>query len=309
VPDFDTARADSPLDLLEQLTITPTNLWYFMALALYFAVAKAVRQVPTALVLVPAFLLSAVAAADLIATPGNRGGLLQNLVFFLAGLRFRPMVERLASTANWKRVALFGGVYGAALAVMTVLGANDWFGVWPLVSVAAAAFGIVLAAKVATRWERLGTAVASIGRRTLPIYVLHMPVLALLHAATVDALSAGGQGVQLAFAVAEPVLMTALVVAVCLALHRGFQVVRFTWLFDLPARRVRAVDWNEQNRKQQPERRLHDRNTGPQLERAFGVLNVSQEPRSDRWRGVVRREDVHRPREQRGQRGEEPVTP
>ena len=50
VPDFDTARADGPLDLLAQLTITPSNLWYLYALALYFAIAKAARRLPAALV-------------------------------------------------------------------------------------------------------------------------------------------------------------------------------------------------------------------------------------------------------------------
>ena len=95
-PDFKTDRAHGPLELLEQLTITPSNLWYLYALALYFAVAKAVRRVPPALVLAVALALSTIAAAGLLATPGNRAGVYQNLVFFLAGLYFRPHVERWA---------------------------------------------------------------------------------------------------------------------------------------------------------------------------------------------------------------------
>src|SRR5262245_56515813 len=103
-----------------------------------------------------------------------------------------------------------------------------------------------------------------------------MPLLALLHAATVDALSIAGKGLPLAFAVAEPVLMTALVVTVCLMLHRGFQLVRFTWPCDLPARPVRKRDWNEQNRKQQPKPRLDERSAGVELDRALGVVNRSE---------------------------------
>jgi uncharacterized membrane protein YcfT len=229
VPDFDTARAGSALELLEQLTITPSNLWYLLALAVYFTVAKAVRRVPTALVLGPALLLSSIAAAGLVATPGNRGGLLQNLVFFLAGLRLRPLVERLA-TAGWRRTAAFGSAYTMMMVLMVGLGAQRWFGVWPVVSTVAAVFGITAAAQVA-KWDRAGRALAALGRRTLPIYVIHMPVLALLHAATVDALSAAGPALQVALAVVEPVAMTALVTAVCLGLHR---VLRTTWLFDRP---------------------------------------------------------------------------
>jgi uncharacterized membrane protein YcfT len=233
VPDFDTARGGSALDLLEQLTITPTNLWYLLALALYFTVAKVVRRVPTALVLAPALLLSAVAAAELIPTPGNRAGLLQNLVFFLAGLRFRPMVERLA-TASWQRTALAATAYTIGLAAMVGLGAQRWFGVWPVVSVFAVAFGVTASVRIA-RWEPVGRALAALGRRTLPIYVIHMPALALLHLATVDALSAAGPLLQLGLAVVEPVVMTAVVVAVCLAVHRGLRAVDANWLFDLPS--------------------------------------------------------------------------
>jgi len=232
VPDFDTARAGSPLELLEQLTITPTNLWYLLALAVYFTLAKAVRRVPTALVLGPALLLSAIAAAGLVATPGNRGGLLQNLVFFLAGLRLRPHVERLA-TVGWRPTAAFGSAYAIIMVLILGLGAQHWFGVWPLVSTVAAGFGIAAAAQVA-KWERAGRALAALGRRTLPIYVIHMPVLALLHAATVDALSAASPPAQVALAVLEPVAMTALVTAICLGLHRA---LRTTWLFDLPTLR------------------------------------------------------------------------
>jgi uncharacterized membrane protein YcfT len=97
VPDFDTARATSVTGLLAQLTITPSNLWYLYALALYFAVAKTVRRLPTALVLGAALVLSAVAYSGLLETPGDRGGVYRNLVFCLGGLRLRPFVERLAA--------------------------------------------------------------------------------------------------------------------------------------------------------------------------------------------------------------------
>ncbi|MDG4793191.1 acyltransferase [Micromonospora sp. WMMD1082] len=56
-PDFPTDRATSPGELLAQLTVTPSNLWYLSALALYFVLAKALRRVH------PAVLLGAAGAA------------------------------------------------------------------------------------------------------------------------------------------------------------------------------------------------------------------------------------------------------
>lgn len=62
-PDFDTARAENGWQLLAQLTISPTNLWYLLALAVYLLVARLVRHVPPAVVLPVAFVIAAVAAA------------------------------------------------------------------------------------------------------------------------------------------------------------------------------------------------------------------------------------------------------
>ena len=237
VPDFDTARATGPLDLLAQLTITPSNLWYLYALALYFAVAKAARRLPAALVLGAALALSAAASAGLLEIPGNRGGLYQNLVFFLAGLYFRPLVERLAATASRLRLAALGVSYAAVLLAMTATGARTWPGVWPPVCVLATILGVTAAAQI-SRWAPLGNALARLGRNTLPVYIIHMPLLALLHQALLPALSTGMDGrLRLPLTVAEPLLVSALLVWLCLTLHQGLLRSGATWLFDLPERR------------------------------------------------------------------------
>jgi Predicted membrane protein len=233
-PDFPTDRATSPAELLEQLTITPSNLWYLFALALYFVIAKATWRLPRVVVLVPALALSIAASAELIPVPGNRAGLLQNLVFFLLGLYFRPYVERLAERANWPRLALFTGVYGGLLGVMFVTGTQDVPGVWPVVCVAAAAFGVVGAAMLA-RWDRVAEPLISIGRRTLPIYVIHMPLLALLDVLLAGPLAAVEGPLQVVLAVVEPILMTALISWICLLMHRGLEASKLSrFLLDLP---------------------------------------------------------------------------
>ncbi|MFG1866909.1 acyltransferase family protein [Micromonospora arborensis] len=240
-PELPTDRATSPLGLLEQLTITPSNLWYLYALALYFTIAKATRRVPRVLVLVPAAVLSAVAAAGLLDTPGNRAGLYQNLIFFLAGLYLRPQIHRWAATASRRRLVLTSGAYVLALAAMAVAGAQQWFGVWPAVSVVAVIFGITAAARLA-RWATLSDPLARLGRITLPIYVIHMPVLALLHRLLLVPVSGLGGPAQGLIVLGYPVLLTGLVIALSLGIHRGLLAVRARWLFALPgSRRVEAT--------------------------------------------------------------------
>lgn len=234
-PDFPTDRATGPAGLLEQLTITPSNLWYLYALALYFVIAKLTWRFPRVVMLGAAFALSVAAASELVPVPGNRAGLLQNLVFFLLGLYFRPYVERLADGVNLPRFALATGVYGALLSAMAATGTEDVPGVWPVVCVAAAAFGVTGSAMLA-RWDRVAAPLIGIGRRTLPIYVIHMPVLALLDLALARPLAAAlDTPFALPIAVLEPILLTAAISWFCLLLHRGLEAARLSrFLLDLP---------------------------------------------------------------------------
>ncbi|MGC4812665.1 acyltransferase family protein [Micromonospora sp. DT228] len=235
-PQLPTDRATSALGLLEQLTITPSNLWYLYALALYFTVAKATRRVPRALVLVPAAALSAIAAAGLLDTPGNRAGLYQNLVFFLAGLSLRPQIERWAATASRRRLVLTSGAYALALAAMAAAGAQQWFGVWTAVSAVAVIFGITAAARLA-RWSAISDPLARLGRITLPIYVIHMPVLALLHRLLLVPVSGLDRSAQGLIVLGYPILLSGLVIGLSLAVHRGLVAVHARWLFALPGPR------------------------------------------------------------------------
>ncbi|AVT31711.1 pyridoxal-5'-phosphate-dependent protein subunit beta [Plantactinospora sp. BC1] len=235
-PDFPTDRAGSVTGLLAQLTVSPSNLWYLYALALYFAVAKLARRVPVPVLLAAAAGLSAASTAGLLATAGNRGGVYQNLVFFLGGLHLRPYLSRWVATATRRRLLLTAAGYLAALAGMAWTGAQGWPGVWLLVSVAAVAFGLTAAARLA-RWRRLGDPLAALGRRTLPVYVLHLPLLALADRVLHGPLSGLGRSGQFALALGYPILLTSALLALTLALHRGLLLLRAGWMFDLPAPR------------------------------------------------------------------------
>ncbi|MFC7329109.1 acyltransferase family protein [Marinactinospora rubrisoli] len=234
--DFDTARAGSFGELLAQLTISPTNLWYLYALALYFVLAKVLRPVPPLVMLAVAFVVSAAASAELIPTPGDRKDLFENLLFFLAGAYGKSYLARVATAANWPRFFAVAVPYVGILAVTYYLGADTWFGLMPTISFVAVFLGVT-AASLITRWEALANGLVSLGRRTLPIYVMHMPVLALLHAVLVGLISSAGPTVQLVVAAVEPLVLTAVVVAICLGLYR---ILPTKWLFDLPGGPVRT---------------------------------------------------------------------
>lgn len=227
-PDFDTARAENAWQLLAQLTISPTNLWYLLALAVYLLVARLVRHVPTAVVLPVAFVIAAIAAAGVIPDLGNLWQLVQNLFFFLAGLRLRAVVERFAAGASPLRMLMLGGAYVAAVGVVGVLGMRQWPGVWSLLAVVAVAFGVVACATIDRHVGVIAGPLRWVGQRTLPIYVIHMIPLALID----GALRGAGWVATPAVEVAWPIVLTAVVIVICLAVHAGLVRVGLGVLFD-----------------------------------------------------------------------------
>jgi hypothetical protein len=62
---------------------------------------------------------------------------------------------------------------------------------------------------------------------------MHMPLLALAHRILATPLSNAGPA-QLVLALVEPIVMTVLLVAACLGLHRALRAIHAGWLFELP---------------------------------------------------------------------------
>lgn len=235
-PDFDTARAENGWQLLAQLTISPTNLWYLLALAVYLVVARLLRHVSTTVVLPVAFVIAAVAAAGLIPDLGNLWQLVQNLFFFLAGLRLRPMIERFAAASGPLRTLMLGAAYVAAVGAVGVLGMRQWPGVWPLLAVVAVTFGVAGCALLDRHVSVIARPLRWIGQRTLPIYVIHMIPLALID----GALRGAGWVTTPALEVVWPIVLTGVVIAICLAVHAALVRIGLGVLFD-PLRLVDRV--------------------------------------------------------------------
>lgn len=214
-PDFDTARATNGWELLAHLTFRPTNLWYLLALAVYLAIGRLTRGLPTVPVLAGAFVIAAVAGAGVIPDLGNLWQLVQNLFFFLVGLRLRAVVERFAKSVGiWRTLAL-AVVYAGALAVVAGLAIRLLPGVWPALALVAVAFGVSLSVLLDRHAGVIARPLRWIGQRTLPIYVLHMMPLALIDAG----LRAVGVRTTPVVEAVGPVVLTAVVIAICLGVQ------------------------------------------------------------------------------------------
>lgn len=228
-PGFDTAVAASPGELLAGLTVTPGNLWYLLALPVYVVVARATRRLPI-LALVGSLALSVVAFSALVPTPGNRAGLLANLVFFLLGLRCSrwPQVRRPACVGWAATVALVAGVVA-----WQVLDADRWPGVRPVLGVLGIVVGVAAAGALAR--SRVGPALGRLGQRTLPVYVLHLPLVAVVHRGAAHVVEKGGGAASSTLlATVYPAVVTAAVLLACLLLHRALLRLRAGWLFTAP---------------------------------------------------------------------------
>lgn len=250
-PDFPTLVPRSLVEFVEYLTISPPNTWYLYALAVYFLVAKALFRVPPWLLIAAAGVLAVSVSAGYVEVVSNRGSLLYNFVFFLVGLHLAPQVRGLVGRATLPMGALAVAGYLVAFGMMRLTQTETLPGVWPLVSTVGVVMGLTVAPLLA-RTRRIGAGLTVLGRRSLPIYLIHMPLLALADLAVAGWLSGARVAVQLVAAVALPVLLTALVIAASLAVNRALDRDGLRWLFDLPRLRrrrmrsrltVRATPW------------------------------------------------------------------
>jgi uncharacterized membrane protein YcfT len=215
--------------------VVPSNeIWYLWALGLFVLLARLTRRAPSWLVLGGTGALSVVVAADLL---NSRFWVLEYmamyLVVYLVGTRFSLSVRRLTATARphplpaWLAVLTAAGV----LLVVVRLDLMTVPLVRPAVTALALTAGVVwcLWASRLTLFAPLG----AVGRRTLPVYVLHQMVMDVFAWTTLSAVPPTGLATGL-----TPALLAAVVLAVCIGLERLLSPLPF--LFALPSRRWRT---------------------------------------------------------------------
>ena len=239
-PDFPTLVPRSVSEFVEFVTISPPDTWYLYALALYFLVAKLLSRVSPTLVIGAAALLSIAVSAGYIESVSNRGSLLYNFTFFLLGAHLAPQIRRAIGRATWPIAALLVAGYLVAFAAVRLTDAAAVPGVWPALSAIGCAMGLAVAATISPL-RLVGSGLAWLGKRSLPIYLIHMPLLALADLALVGWLSGASGAVQFIAAVGLPVVLTAILVAASVALYSLLLRDGASWLFDLPRWSARGL--------------------------------------------------------------------
>lgn len=232
-----TNRPENLGGFLLGLVLGYTSLWYLYALPVYFAVAKICATRPIA-TLVISSIIALLAGANVFPSIGNTNSLLGNFVFFAAAAYFPHLLTSLSETPSFRRVVLsLSGFFVVSTALVAV---NYAVGVAPLpialtvsgaeiiASVIGLVAGVTTFSWIAHNFPGLTKPWVVIGRQTLPVYVLHLPLMALMNVALAD--------VELPVAVLAvyPLVASALLVIACIGIYRILLMLRLGWAFSMP---------------------------------------------------------------------------
>lgn len=230
-------RTRSLSELVGDLLLASTGLWYLYALALYFVLAKLLRPLDSRAVLLGAAAVSATSSL-LPIEAANRESLLQHFVFFAVGVMVPGLAGRVVELPGRHVTASFAAGSAAVGLAAWALGLPQSTTTL-LVSTMLVPLAIRLVA-AASRNPWVGAPAARLGRHTLPVYVLHVPLLSLLHHVVVQVPALADLAESMAGHVVlavYPVLGTVLVVAASLMLHAVLARMGFRALFQLPTSR------------------------------------------------------------------------
>lgn len=231
-PDFPHS-IDTVPQLLTELYYPTTTLWFLFALALYpllIVALAALRLPPWAVLAIGAgmWLLGSNLTAPLFG-----GALLLNFVFFALGVHGAGWLRSFAQPGVLRLLLPLAGFLAAVL-LTHLLGEN--------LGILASATAVPLAIACAARLSRVPSIArvgALIGTRTLPIYLLHVPLLGLWSLVPTPWLA--GPLANPAIALVYPLLLTAALVAGCLAIAAGLRRIPTDPLLTPPKRLLDAV--------------------------------------------------------------------
>lgn len=233
--------------LLASLLYPQTGpLWFVYVLFVSLAVLAAARRVPTPVVLLGFF---AVGWAAIALTHESAG--LPRAIFYAFGALLGERLVRLADSRVAALVSLVA--YGGLMAAIEKV---DPAYSYPVIVLAGlcAAVAFMAISKVLARVRFLREPGAWIGRRTLGVYVLHWPLVALLTWVGTRRPEwfrpmLGSQVVDVAY----PILVTAAIVLLSIALERVLRSVGLGDLFDPPRWIVDRVSRSARHTREQPQ--------------------------------------------------------
>lgn len=218
-----------PVGLALALLVPGPGMWFLYALAVFSVIAKVIRRVPVTLQLVGAAVLSLLAGAEMVQFDSFSWTFMTRyLFFFLLGCHARRLIERLARSSNAMWVVIAAGLCVGGAVGAVLLGVRLVPGVALALNCLAVTFGVLFAAWISR--YRIGRPLVLIGRRTLPVYLIHVLWLA--------GIMIGLQRVDLPPLVGYvlPVVLAVVLTALSLLTHRLLVAGGATWLFALPSR-------------------------------------------------------------------------
>lgn len=231
-----------------QFVAPHTMLWFILGLAFWTITLATVRFAPAWVVLLALFALTIGSLAIEWESPLDFYiRILRYGFYFAVGVYLRPTLVAAISNHTWKTAGVSMAAYVALrLAMPLERGLNLPFSiVAPLRDLAAVGLAMSVVALIVARLRIVRTPLAWLGKRTLPVYVLHS--LAIWTIAKIP-----GWSMVVTLPVQKyvaPALWTVVVAFTCIAIYAAAMKTPARYLFDMPTRlRATLRRENDQSR-------------------------------------------------------------
>jgi len=210
--------------LLYEFVAPTTHLWFIGGLATLYAMIPAVRCSRAGLILIVSFVaLLSVKAGNAPSTFGY-AQLLRFSFFFFSGLYASPFLRNMLRSPK----IIMMVPWLAAFVLFTI--ANNSTAAWlpwtpfqSLVSAAMCGITLLICVRLA-KVPAVGTALSALGRATLPIYLMHLPMLTVL-----------GRSTGIGDLSLTPLLaLSGVIILLCLLLESLLLKANAGWLFSMP---------------------------------------------------------------------------
>lgn len=230
-PGVDPANWASMLENIGRAVLGPESyLWFLYALALFAVVSKLTRRVPPVLQLILAGAVSVASPTAEFGWPWN--DILHTYFFYLLGMYAAPWIHRMAQRRSLLVVAASVTVYAAVAVWIDASYDHFNFGLNGPVRLFLATVGIIAVISIFSCMEswRVTVPFSRVGARTLPVFLMHIMVLATVTFAF-DLVLPSDPGLPL-----QPLILGGITVVLCLGLFRVLMSCGGAWLFRRPDR-------------------------------------------------------------------------
>lgn len=230
--------------LAQQLVLPRTMLWFVLGLAFWTAVLATARRIHAWVILAALFGLTMLSFTIEWETQTDFYiRVLRYGFYFAVGVYLRPMIERLIGERMWWSVAASAAAFVGFHLLLPIENA-----VWlpirvvaPLRDLAAVGLSMSIVAAAVTHFGALRKPLTWVGKRTLPIYVLHSLVIWTL-------IKLPGWGFLMRLPVHKhvaPALWAVIVALICVGVYSMLMRTPARCLFEMPAA------WRTSLRKEQ----------------------------------------------------------